>query len=442
MANTLTENINAEGAVLGSMLLDMSCIMQVHNILKDCYYFRKEEHRILYKTLCDLSETTGGWDLIVVRDALKERDSLDAVGGVEYLVKLVENTPTAANAVYYAGLVHKAYKRRRLAEQGLALHKAAMEPGDVQEALQCATSDLHELAAEVNRDTIQDSSDAIKAVIDDSIHHRRSIVKMPWSFLGGMTNALQPGTVTILCGSPGASKSFATMEILDCAIDTGSPAAIFELEDSKVFHLLRILAQKSELPGLTNPEWIAANPELSKGAQSENSAWLSRIGQAIDADGGGLVTYDTLTAWALRRVRAGCKLLIVDPVTAVQHKSQKSWQEDNDFLQKIKRMSVDYGASILLVTHPSKLQGAPGMEGLAGGATFSRFSKTVIWLEAHDYKTSTVRFDMGTVATEHNRTIHILKSSLGRGQGLRIAATFTDTLRLIEHGVIIKKAKE
>lgn len=158
-------------------------------------------------------------------------------------------------------------------------------------------------------------------------------------------------------------------------------------------------------------------------------------------DGGGQVTYDVLTAWALRRARAGCKLLIVDPVTAAQHKTRQSWDEDNCFLQKLKRTAVDYGAAVVLVTHPSKMQGTPGMEGLAGGAGFSRFSQSIFWLEAHDHKQSDVRFATGTMATTHNRTIHILKSTLGQGLGLRIAATFTDRLRLIEHGPIIKRQK-
>jgi len=442
MNNTLTENTNAEGCVLGSMILDRGCIGAVRAILKDCYYFSKIEHRVLFDVLCGLANTAEGWDIVIIRDALKQQGTLDTIGGMDYILKLVETLPTSANAVYYAKLVLIAYKRRRIAEQGEALQRAAAEPGDVLGALQGVTSDLHELAAETADKTPVDGAQAVKTLIDDSIAHRQRIIKMPWSITSKLTNAFQGGTVTAFCGGIGASKTFAKQQLTAYANESGIPAATFELEDNSAFHLTRMLAQKTELPGLTDPDWIAANPEISKAAHSENADWLRRMGKMVDADGGGQVTYDTLTSWALQRARAGCKLLTIDPVTAVQYRTSQSWQEDNAFLQKIKRIATDYGVAILLITHSSKAMITPGLESLAGGATFSRFSQTVIWLEAHEAKTSDVRYLTGTMPTSHNRTIHLLKTRLGKGQGLRIAATFTDTLQLIEHGVIIKKSKE
>lgn len=434
----LTKNINAEGGVLGSMIIDRNCISDVRSILKDDFYFSKIEHRILYNFLCTLSDTADGWDLVIMRDALKEQGLLDAVGGIEYVIHLAHTVPTAANAIYYAMLVEKAYKRRRIAEHSETLRTAATSPGDVHAALQDVLRDIHELTGDIfGVDTI-DGAEAVERVIDDSIFHRRRVIRMPWSITSRLSAALQPGTVTILCGSPGASKSFAALELLAFVQEEHS-AAYFALEDSKAFHLMRLLAQRTETPGLTNPEWIEHNPEIAKAAYSENADWLRKIGLTIEADGGGTVHYDTLEAWALRKARAGVKLLIIDPITAVQHKTRQSWTEDNDFLQQLKRISVDYGAAVVLVTHPSKLQVMPGMDGLAGGATFSRFAQTVLWLEAHDHKTSDVQWPCGADTVSHNRTFHLLKTRLGLGQGLRIAATFTETLRLIEHGVVVKR---
>jgi len=436
--NTLLTNINAEAAVLGSMLLDRDCISPVKGILRDDCYFSLIEHRILFNCLCALSETSNGWDLVIVRDALKNINSLEAIGGTDYLVRLIEHVPSSASAIYYTELVLTAYKRRRMTEQADSLRKAAIEPGDIQEVLQAAQGDICELAKEIDDTKPTDGADAVKNLIDDSILKRRQILKMPWGITGKLTNCLQPGTITVFCGTPGASKSFAVLELLAFV---SQPAAIFELEDNKGFHLLRCLAQKTELPGLTNPDWIEQNPAIAEAAHAENAEWLTQIGRAIDANGGGQVTYDNLISWALGRTRTGCKLLIIDPVTAIQHKTKQTWTEDNDFLQKTKRIAVDYGAAVLLVTHPAKTQGTPGMESLAGGAAFSRFSQTILWLEAHDYKTSDVRFPCGCSQVNHNRTLHILKARLGQGQGIRVACTFTDNLRLLEHGAIIRKTK-
>lgn len=439
--NDMTTNLNAECALLGCLLLDekREFFPAVRDILRDQYYFSKPEHRILYDALCRLDETAEGvLDLVRVRDALKQAGSLDAVGGMKYVISLVETLPTAANAVYYARLVEVAYKRRRIAEHGEVLRRAAEEPGDVHEVLHDVKRDLDDLADDVSDKTPVDGSEAVKTLIDDSIAQRRQIIRMPWSMISRLTAALQPGTVTVLCGSPGASKSFAALELLAFVLDD-HPAAYFALEDSKGFHLMRLLALKTELPGLTNPDWIAAHASIAEAAHAENADWLRRIGRAIDADGGGQVTYDSLICWALRRARAGCKLLIIDPATAVQHQTRQSWNEDNVFLQNVKRIGVDYGVAVLLVTHPAKTTPKPEMQSLAGGAAFSRFSQTIIWLDAHGPRESNVKYSVGAMDTPHNRTIHLLKTRLGKGHGLRIAATFTDTLHLIEHGIIVKR---
>ena len=440
----LTTNTNAECALLGCLLMDekREYFPAVRAIIKDQYYFSKIENRILFDILCGLADSTDGiLDLVRVRDALKTQGAIDAVGGIEYVISLAETTPTAANAEHYAKCVQTAYKRRRIAEHGEALQRAATDPGDVQAALQAAQGDLHELAADVCDKTPIDGAAAVESLILDSIEQRRQIIRMPWSITSKLTNALQGGTVSAFCGGIGASKTFAKQQLTAFVNESGIPAATFELEDNQAFHLTRMLAQKTELPGLTDPDWIAANPEISKAAHSENADWLRRMGKMIDADGGGLVTYDTLTSWALQRARAGCKLLSIDPVTAILHKTPQSWQEDNAFLQKIKRIATDYGVAVLLITHSSKAMITPGLESLAGGAAFGRFSQTVVWIEAHEAKTSDVRYSTGTMPTSHNRSIHLLKTRLGKGQGLRIAATFTDTLKLNEHGVIVKKQK-
>lgn len=286
-----------------------------------------------------------------------------------------------------------------------------------------------------------DGAQAVKELINDSIQKRRQVIRMPWSVTCRLTAALQPGTVTIFCGSPGASKSFAALELL-AYVQDNHPAAYFALEDSRGFHLVRLLAQKTETPGLTNPNWIEQNPIIAKSAHAENTEWLSRMGRAVDAADGGQVTYSRLISWVLQRASAGNKLLVMDPITVVQYQTPRTWNEDDEFLQRVKRIAVDFGVAVLLISNPSKIIGAPGLESLAGGAAFSRFAQTILWFEAHEVKTSDVRFICGCSPANYNRTIHIVKARLGQGQGLRIAATFTDSLRLIEHGVVVKRKQK
>ena len=442
--NPLTVDIGSEGGVLGSMLLDRNVIPVVRAILPDRYYFSKEEHRILYGILCELHESVDPqvkWDLVLVRHGLIQRKKLDAVGDVEYLIRLAESTPTTANAEHYAKCIRAAYRRKQVADMGESMKTLATEPLSLKEAVNAAMGDLHELSCEIDDKPRQTGAEAVKTLIDDAIGKRRLVVRLPWRAIGTLSCALQPGTVTLLCGTPGASKSFAALELMNTAIEAGHLSAYFALEDSKAFHLSRMLAQKTGLSGLTNPDWICENPIIAQAAHQENETWLNQMGMSIEATGGGQATYGDLTSWSLRRAKDGHRLLIIDPVTAIRHTQHRPWEEDNDFLQRIKRIAVDFGCVFILVTHPAKCEGRPSMELLAGGASFSRFAQTIFWLEYHEAKTSSIRFDCGTSDETHNRTLHILKARLGKGQGLRIAMTFTDGLTLKEHGIIVKKKK-
>ena len=57
-------------------------------------------------------------------------------------------------------------------------------------------------------------SDGVKTIIEDSISGKRKVIPFEWSMLNQLAKALLPGTVTLLCGSAGASKSFMLLQML------------------------------------------------------------------------------------------------------------------------------------------------------------------------------------------------------------------------------------
>jgi replicative DNA helicase len=128
----------AEAAVLGSMLLDRECIGDIleHNNA-DC--FSLTEHRIIFESILSLYENNSEIDLVLLRDELKKRKSLDAVGGVDYLVRIADTVPSSANAVYYAKIVKEKAMLRDLAHAcGQIINEACEEAGEVGDKLDTA----------------------------------------------------------------------------------------------------------------------------------------------------------------------------------------------------------------------------------------------------------------------------------------------------------------
>ena len=94
---------------------------------------------------------------------------------------------------------------------------------------------------------------------------------------------------------------------------------------------------------------------------------------------------------------------------------------------------------ILALTHPMKTFSGPDLTQLAGGAAYSRFTQTILWLETHEPKTSRVKGPVGTADCRHNRTVRILKARNAKGTGFRLAFEFnSENLTLNELGVIVK----
>jgi replicative DNA helicase len=100
----LPASIEAEAAVLGSMILDRECIGQVVEQL-DGDAFSMPEHRLLFESIVALYEANSKIDLVLLRADLVKRDRLKAAGGVDYLVRVAESVPTAANVEYYTRIV-------------------------------------------------------------------------------------------------------------------------------------------------------------------------------------------------------------------------------------------------------------------------------------------------------------------------------------------------
>jgi hypothetical protein len=332
---------------------------------------------------------------------------------------------------------------------------ALLEPADLDLAQKEDSSDFINQLETLRRDKSEISSAVLEALnkakprgiaagvselIEDTISGRREAIRWPWSCVGGLTKALLPGTVTIICGNVGASKSFMLLEAAAYWYEHEVKVAIYELEENRDFHLSRCLAQKSKTSSITDPDWVKDNPEQARAVFSENEVWLENFGTCIYASPDTQPTLEQLAEWMKARAKAGFRIIAIDPVTAAAHKSRSVWEEDNAFLHDVKRTAVDCRCSIILITHPIKAVSFPDVTQLAGGAAYSRFAQTILWLESHSDKTSKIKTACGTAEVEHNRTVHLLKARNGKGQGVKLVCNFdAESLTLREEGIIVKK---
>lgn len=105
-ARSMPESLPAEAAVLGSMIIDPECIGEVVERLSVDAFYRLEHHYIFNALIALYEKHKGGAiDVVLLRDELERRKQIKAVGGVEYLAKIIDSVPSSANVMYYADIV-------------------------------------------------------------------------------------------------------------------------------------------------------------------------------------------------------------------------------------------------------------------------------------------------------------------------------------------------
>lgn len=288
------------------------------------------------------------------------------------------------------------------------------------------------------------ASTELHTILEDTISGKRSAITWPWPMVTNLTKALLPGTVTLICGEPSSAKSFFLLQALAYWHDEGVKVAVFELEETRAYHLNRVLAQKADKADIFDPDWIRENPDEVRAIFGEHKDFLDSFGKCIYEAPHKQTDLKCLTQWVETKANDGCRIIAIDPVTAAQD-DKYTWIADSEFMFAVKAIVREYGISLVLVTHPRKgRKQTVGLDELAGGAAYQRFSQTVMWVVHHKQpKTVLAAMPVGRTNCQINRTLQLIKTRNGRGYGLGIGFRFCgDSLKFAEQGVIIPEKKE
>ncbi len=106
-------DIQAEQAVLGSMLLDKDAVIDAIEVLREDSFYR-EDNRMIFSAILSLYAKSEPIDLITVKSELTENGNFDKVGGLEYLSSLPDKVPTTANVDRYIKIVEEKALTRNL----------------------------------------------------------------------------------------------------------------------------------------------------------------------------------------------------------------------------------------------------------------------------------------------------------------------------------------
>jgi len=247
------QDIEAEKATLGAMLLDYSTIGVVSTILKSDDFY-KIAHQHIYKALLELYTSGENPDILVLKNKLETTNLLESVGGVAYIATLTDTVPSTANVEYYARIVLDASIRRSLIK---ASHKILSDvynnsigSRDLLEEAQKKIFELTDAGISASFKKIADILQPFLEHLQQLRNRKVDITGVPSGFpaLDSMTFGFQPSEFIIVGARPSIGKTaFAMSMAANIAIREKVPTAFFSLEMSEMQLTQRLLSLEAKL---------------------------------------------------------------------------------------------------------------------------------------------------------------------------------------------------
>ena len=242
--------LEAEYALLGSMILDWRVCGEVLQIIKSPDDFYKPAHSAIYETLIELYDQNQSIDMVQLNQRLKDKQQLEHIGGLKYLIELAESVPSAASAAYYAKIVRdKAILRKLIESAGQIIYNCYNCDQDSSELLDQAEREIFQIAeTRIGEDVAE-----LKALLQQTYERLeaedgRLLTGLETGFfeLDEITNGLQNGEMIIIAARPSMGKTALALNVAEHVAATNKqPIAIFSLEMSKQQLAQRILCSRS-----------------------------------------------------------------------------------------------------------------------------------------------------------------------------------------------------
>ncbi len=289
------QSLDAEQAVLGSILKDAEAFNQAIEVLDDESLFYFPKHQIIYRVMLDLYERSEPCDITTVANALLKDNKLEKIGGRVYLVELAESVASTANLASHASIVLEKSVLRRLIQTSTEIVKSCYSlDQSVENLLDLAEQNIFD----ISESRLRKGFTSIKELIPSTFEEIENL-QSPDSTLVGlktgfdqidiMTNGLHRGDLVIIASRPSMGKSALALNMAEYAgVELKKGIGLFSLEMSQEQLALRILCGRARISQqrlrarkLRTEEWqklsIAGGPLSEAPIFIDDSATLSSL---------------------------------------------------------------------------------------------------------------------------------------------------------------------
>ena len=390
------QNIEAEQAVLGAMLIKKEAIVEVQEILQPEDFYR-ETHRLVYEAMIELSGNDEAVDLVTLTEQLRKSGMLEKIGGLPFLTQLANAVPTAANVTYHAKIVKEKAELRRLISAATEIAGAAYEDADsVENIMDAAEKKILSVAGSQNGGAFESMKSIVMRTferINVLYESKGGLTGLSCGFkdLDKLTSGLQKSDLILVAARPSMGKTAFTLNIASYVGLHGGKVAFFSLEMSKEQLMQRMLCAEGGIDAtrlrtgqLDAKEWNRL---------VETAGRLSRAPIYIDDTAG--ITVMELRSKA-RRLKAehGLDLIIIDYLQLMQGRPSRNGdnrqQEISEISRSLKALARELDVPVIALSQLSRSVESrqvkkPMLSDLRESGSLEQDADIVMFLYREDY---------------------------------------------------------
>lgn len=356
------QNLEAEGSVLGALLLDKDAIIQVADFLTTNDFY-KDNHGTIYSAILELFEAREPIDVLSVSEKLRAKGKLDEIGGQSTLTNLVNGVPSAAHVKYYGKIVQEKATLRRLIRAANEISELGyQEQEDVSHTLDCAEQKLFK----VSQNQLKQTFIPLKSVLSDTferideLHKNRGALRgiaTGFTDLDQLLAGLQRSNLIVLAARPSMGKTTFALDIVRyITVQLKQAVGFFSLEMSRDELVDRLLASQAQLD-----LWNLRTGRLSEG---ENNNDFERLNEAMGVLSEAPLFIDDSATSNVMELRAKARrlhtehklsLIVVDYLQLMEgRQSENRVQEVSEISRSLKSIARELNVPVLAISQLSR----------------------------------------------------------------------------------------
>lgn len=354
-------SMEAEQGLIASLIIDYSKISEIGDFILPAYFYN-QINKIIYEAIIEIYTQQKELDLIILKDYLESTNKLLEIGGMTYIIEIVEAVDTSEMATIYANIIYDKFTIRQVIQKASNILDYSYKSSNSQEIVYYAEKEIFELSNLTRSEDFIDWQNLLdethQKIIEMATTDNKGLIGLSTGYreLDNITSGLQKSDLIILAARPSVGKTAFALNVLKnvakSKVNDNATVAVFSLEMSAMQLLQRLIAMESNIP-IANIK----NGKLSSNEQEKLSFVMQNLStyNIFVDDTAGIKIGDLKSKARKLKAEQGLEFIAIDYLQLITtNNSENRQQEVAEISRELKGLAKELEIPILALSQLSR----------------------------------------------------------------------------------------